>query len=90
MLPSLFLYHLIVLLSQCHKIETGPRCCIQRAFEQERRIICDNLRFYLVIQHYCRTFVAEIATLNAILCRINGQKRYVYTRKRQLDKLPLG
>ncbi len=46
--------------------------------------------FYLVFQHYFSIFAAEFATLIAVLCRTKVRNNYVYTRKRKLDKLPLG
>ena len=57
--------------------------------EEKRRKICVILLIRLAIQQYFCNFAAEIATLYAVLCRIKD-KYHVYTRKRQLDKLPMG
>ena len=57
--------------------------------KKKRRKMCVISRIYLDIQHYFLIFVAEFATLYTVLCRIKD-KNDVYTRKKRLDKLPLG
>ena len=52
--------------------------------------MCDILQTYLTVRNIFSIFVAEFATILVIFRRTKVRKRYVYTRKRQLDGLPLG
>ena len=52
--------------------------------------MCGILCFYLVIRYFIGIFVAEFAALITVLCCKKERMRYVYSRKRQVDKLPLG